>query len=75
MPETIIAPTDWQDHIGLGEDGDWDIVFVFEGYTVRVAQTGENPEQAIRYAEGRLPQAIFDEELLEVTAQLMGVFK
>lgn len=55
-------------------DGDWQVTWSFTDYTVSTSVIASNPDQALRTAEGKLPWLILEEECLEVSIQLVGVY-
>ena len=58
---------DWQ-------DGDWTVRFCFEEFSVSTAVIATTEEQAIRYAEGKIPLDKLG-ECLEIDLTLCGVYQ
>ena len=55
-------------------DGDWQVSWSFEDYFVSTSVIANNADQALRTAESRLPWLIKEEDCLELTIELMGVY-
>lgn len=55
-------------------DGDWQVTWSFEDYFVSTSVMANNADQALRTAENRLPWPIKEEDCLELSIQLMGVY-
>ena len=55
-------------------DGDWQVTWSFEDYFISTSVIANNAGQALRTAESRLPWLIKEEDCLELSIQLMGVY-
>lgn len=60
------------EYTGQDIDGDWDVRFYFEDYAILTGVGASSGEQAIRFAEDKLPHNLSKCE--EVTATLVGIY-
>lgn len=56
-----------------GQDGDWNVRFIYSHYFIQVAVIADSEERAIEYAEFNLPFAL-EADPLEIEAELMGTY-
>ena len=59
--------------IEQGQDGDWNVRFVYNQYFIQSSVIADSKERAIEYAEMNLPFELDDP--LEIEAELMGIYR
>jgi hypothetical protein len=69
MKTTIEMPTEYE---GQDFDGDWQVTFYFDDLIIHTGVIASNGEQAIRFAEEKLPIQLADFD--EVEAKLVGTY-
>lgn len=68
--ETTIDGRVLPDHL----NGDWQVTWHFTDYIIRSSVFANNPDEALREAENKLPWLIKEEECLGLSIELMGVY-